>query len=43
VRAQQFDVARDELASTLQVELEQAKAMLVAGAANGHWRRRQGL
>jgi len=36
VRAQQFDVARDELASTLQVELEQAKAMLVAGAANGH-------
>ncbi|WP_115512842.1 histidine--tRNA ligase [Xanthomonas arboricola] len=31
VREQQFDVAREELASTLQVELEQAKAMLVAG------------
>lgn len=33
VREQQFDVARDELASTLQVELEQAKAMLVSGIA----------
>ncbi|NEL79655.1 MAG: histidine--tRNA ligase family protein, partial [Xanthomonas perforans] len=30
VREQQFDVARDELASTLLVELEQARAMLVA-------------
>lgn len=33
VREQQFDVARDELASTLQVELEQARAMLVSGIA----------
>ncbi|KGU55243.1 histidyl-tRNA synthase [Xanthomonas phaseoli pv. phaseoli] len=32
VREQQFDVAREELASTLQVELEQARAMLVPGA-----------
>nr|CEH49900.1 hypothetical protein XACG102_4100002 [Xanthomonas citri pv. citri] len=35
VREQQFDVARDELASTLQVELEQARAMLVAGSVQG--------
>ncbi|MBV6689815.1 histidine--tRNA ligase [Xanthomonas euvesicatoria pv. eucalypti] len=35
VREQQFDVARDELASTLQVELEQARAMLVAGGVQG--------
>jgi len=27
LREQQFEVARDELASALQVELEQAKAM----------------
>jgi histidyl-tRNA synthetase len=34
VREQQFDVARDELASTLLVELEQARAMLVAGGVH---------
>ena len=28
LREQQFEVARDELASTLQVELEQARAMV---------------